>query len=106
MKRERLLEILSAHDKKITEEYTDSDLVEYVSCLKQVHSERVDDRRWWDIWEAVYEVVPGTYVRHTYAVSTGDSTPKELGYEGNGLADIAEVTQEVISTYKYTVVKD
>lgn len=105
MKRERLLEILSEHDNDITEEFTNYDLIEYVTCLKQVHSELVDDYRWWDIWEDTYEVVTGVHLRYSYAKATGDSTPSELGYEDSGLDDIVEVRQEVISTYKYVVVE-
>ena len=33
MKRERLIEILSDIDKEVSEEYTDYDLIEYVTCF-------------------------------------------------------------------------
>ena len=101
MTRERLINLLSKVDSTITEEYTDYDLIEYVTCLKRVASEEVDTERWWDIWEDVYEVEPGVFLKYAYARSTGDSTPCELGYEDNGLDDIWEVNQKVITSYAY-----
>jgi len=105
MKRERLIEILSKVDKEVTKDFTDYDLIDYVTCLKEVHSEQVDEYRWWDIWEDVFEVDSDVYLKYTYAKATGDLTPSELGYEDNGLDDIVEVIKKEITTYTYTEVK-
>ena len=101
MKRERLIEILSDVDKEVSEEYTDYDLIEYVTCLKEVQNKKIDEQRWWDINESVYEVKEGVYLKYFYASSTGDRTPIELGYEDRGLDDIIEVQRKEIKTYVY-----
>jgi len=101
MKRERLLEILSDADKEVSEEYTDYDLIEYVTCLKEVQTQKIGEERWWDLNESIYEVKEGVYLKYFYASSTGDSTPSELGYEDGGLDDILEVQRKEIKTYVY-----
>ena len=101
MKRERLLEILSHADKKVTEEYTDSDLLEYIDCLSTQENEMVDESRWWQIWEKVVKVENDVFLKFSYARSSGDGTPHELGYEDNGLDDIWEVKERVVSKTEY-----
>ena len=101
MKRERLIEILSKVDSEVTEDFTDYDLIECVTCLKRVDYEEVDESRWWSIWEDVYEVEPDVYLKYSYARATGDRTPSELGYEDNGLDDIWEVQRKEVTTYNY-----
>ena len=96
MKRERLIEILSKVDKEVNEDFTD-----YVTCLKRVDYQEVDEHRWWSIWEDVYEVETGVYLKYSYARTTGDSTPSDLGYEDKGLDDIWEVKRKEVVTYKY-----
>lgn len=101
MKRERLIEILSKVDKEVNKDYTDYDLIDYITCLKEVQKEEVDTERWWNIWESVYEVSDGVYLKYSYAKATGDNTPSDLGYEDNGLDDIWEVKRKEVITYKY-----
>lgn len=99
MKKEELISLLN--DPEITDDWSDSNLIEYVTCLKEVHSELYDDYRWWNIWESVYETKNGNFIAYKYAISTGDNTPSELGYEGNGLDDLAQVHRKQITTYIY-----
>ena len=105
MKRERLLEILSAVDSEVTEEFTDSDLIDYGTCLQKVQDEMVDEARWWQYWEAVYKVQDGVFLCYSYPRSSGDRTPWEQGYEGNGLGDIWEVQEKIVQRTVY-VAKD
>lgn len=97
MKRERLIEILSNADKNITEEYSDNDLIEYIDCLSTQENEMVDESRWWQTWEKVVKVEDNVFLKLSYARSSGDSTPHELGYEDNGLDDVWEVKEKIIS---------
>ena len=101
MERKRLLKILSDTNPEVNEDYTDSDLIEYVTCLKKVHDEQIDESRWWSEWEAVYEVKEGVYLKYAYPRSTGDSTPSELGYTDYGLDEIWEVEKFIVEVAEY-----
>lgn len=100
MTKEELIKLLN--DPEITDDWTEHDLIDYVTCLKEVSSTLVDDDpRWWHIWESVYETKSGKYIKYIYPVSTGDNTPSELGYEGYGLEDLSEVFRTETITYTY-----
>ena len=90
------------NDPEVTEDWSDSDLIDYITCLKEVQSELHDDGpRWWHIWRSVYETKDGNFICYKYAVATGDNTPSELGYEGNGLNDLCQVHKKQVTTYVY-----
>lgn len=99
MKKEELISLLN--NPEITDDWSEYELIDYVTCLKQVHSELTDSRRWWDTWESIYETEDGKYISYQYARSTGDNTPSELGYEDCGLEDLTEVFKTETITYTY-----
>ena len=101
MKRNTILEILSHADNKITEEYTDNDLLEYIDCLPSQEDKMVDENRWWQTWERVVKIETDVFLKVSYARSSGDSTPGELGYEDNGLDDVWEVKERIVTKTEY-----
>ena len=100
MKRERLLEILHEQDETVTSVYTDADLLEYIDCLTTQENEMVDEERWWQIWEKVVKI-GNVFLKFSYAVSSSDNAPAELGYEDNGLDDVWEAKQVPVTKMTY-----
>lgn len=85
---------------KITEAMS-ADIYEVLSCLKEVQREIYDNYRWWDTIEAVVELQPSLFVSYTYASSTGDSTPTDLGWERPPISEIHQVFPTTVTTTIY-----
>ena len=97
--REFLVEFNNSKEWGVCEDGLYESLVE---CFKDVHSEKVDSRRWYDIYERVIKVnIEGeerffkTPAYHT----TGDLSPSDMDLDSITLDDVGEVfPKEVVTT--------
>ena len=99
MRKSELIEILKEHE--VDENYNTSDIFELLSCLPVVQETLYDSSRWWDVYGIVVKTKSNRFLKYYKARSTGDSTPLELGYEGNDLNDITEVYPKEVITIIY-----
>jgi len=97
--REFLTEFNNSEGWSICEEGLYESLVE---CFKDVHSEKVDSRRWYDIYEKVIKVdIDGEerFFKTPSYHTTGDLSPSDMDLTPITLEDVWEVfPKEVVTT--------
>ena len=77
------------------------DIFDVLEAQQEVKKERYDTTRWWVEMKIVVKTPDNKFIRYIDAVSTGDESPQELGYDGARLDDVVEVFPKEVKVITY-----
>ncbi len=103
---ESIIEYIKGYNKKMgwPEIQSDTDILEILQGVKQVHKEVTNERRWWNDTVIVVKL-EDKYIQYGYADNTGDSSLNDLGWEFH-IGTVIEVkpVEKVVTTTEYVPV--
>jgi len=103
MTKQEIITLLQKQDRyDVSDDCSNSDIYEILSCLEVMQTELYAESRWWNIVQAVAKVTNDIYISYPYYETTGDRTADELGAEPLSLKMIHQVYPQTVKTIVYT----